>query len=119
MGLHEKYRCYYQGSKEALSLLERDRRGIPLAKLLATRARTALDMRSSINYADDSRDFADGYAALAGIVADYARLCGELHADVTQAGRPEPPWRVVERGRFAVRAPSTVRRPASATLVRA
>ncbi|GAA4983100.1 hypothetical protein GCM10023205_61030 [Yinghuangia aomiensis] len=111
MDLHEDYRALYQGCLSACAHIGAGRRVGVLGTFLAEQVREDLARgEHAIDSADKLSDVADDFAGLARTVADYDHLCREVFSDLHHLYRPEPPWRVLARGRTAVRATLQVRR---------
>ncbi|PBC64070.1 hypothetical protein BKI49_10235 [Streptomyces sp. Tue6028] len=84
-----------------------------LAPAVRQRLTAYRDLRHSC---DTAHQLADDAMALSRTAADYGALRRALFYDATQHGA-EPPWRIVQRGSFAVRIRPRLHRCAEAALV--
>jgi hypothetical protein len=107
-GIMDKYKALCTGALLVAESAEDAYRLGALDRLLRPwiRGRIA-SLESLLSSCDTHREPAEDTRRLASTAADYSTLRRELFSDVHHT-RPEPPWRVVQRGAFGIRAQSGV-----------
>lgn len=118
MGLREDWQALVRGARLVVGAAEDACRLGALDLHLKPWAEERLrSLEHAIDSADNARDVAFDTQNVARTAVEYAALREVLFSDLHHLG-PEPPWRVVERGGFAVRAQSRVLLPQPTLVLR-
>ncbi|MFE0464348.1 hypothetical protein ACFW1A_34345 [Kitasatospora sp. NPDC058965] len=108
MSLVERHRALSRGALLVAESAEDAYRLGGLDRFLKPWIRGRLDaLAGLLDSCDTSRQLAEDTRSLAQAPVEYSKLREELFSDLHHT-RPEPPWRVVERGTMAIRAQSSV-----------
>ncbi|MFE0276140.1 hypothetical protein ACFWZY_29220 [Streptomyces sp. NPDC058992] len=108
MDLVDSYQALCRGALLVAESAEDAYRLGALDRFLKPWIRERLDrLGSLLESCDTRRELAEDTRRLATTAAGYSHLRNELFSDVHHT-RPEPPWRIVETGTFAIRAQSGV-----------